>query len=140
MITFLRELSAFYKGNIYTRCLCKNEKELADAVLTFLKKIQGLTDCLLEFEYSLDTKQGNIRTGDIRVTFDNDIYVLQLMVVHSSISFDHGKKSWICKNKKRQNIRQDTLDIASMTKSLFPHMTVTPICVTDEKLVFLDQL
>jgi hypothetical protein len=140
MLTFLLELSAFYKKNLYNRWLCKNEKELAQVVLSFLRKIQCKMDCLIEFEYALDTKQGNIRTGDIRVTFDNDIYVLQVMVVHSSISFDHDKKSWICKNKKRQNIRQDTLDIAYMTKTHFPHMTVTPICVTDEKLVFLDQL
>ena len=140
MITFQHELSLFYKGNVYTQCLCKNEKELAYIVLEFLKKIQGITGCLLEFEYSLDTKQGNTRTGDIRVTFDNDIYILQLMVIHSAMSLDHGKKSWICKNKKRQNIRQDTLDIAYMTKTLFPHMTITPICVTDEKLIFLDQL
>ena len=137
---FVRGLRRYYQKVVTTPYMYKDEQEIATEILRFLKKNQTRYGYLIEYEYPIFPAQINKGIGDIRVTFDNAIFVIELKLIHSNRSYGTGKTERTSRNKKRNKVIQQATYYAKATKKDCPDKSVIPISITDEKFSVHDEI
>ena len=93
IMDFIIELQRYYRKMICknTRYNYQDKKELANEVLSFIKKKQYMYDYVIEYEYTIYPDQENKGIGDIRISFDDVIIVIELKVIHLQEHMDQEK-------------------------------------------------
>ena len=139
---FIIELQRYYRKMICknTRYNYQDEKELANEVLSFIKKKQYVYDYVIEYEYTIYPDQENKGIGDIRISFEDVIIVIELKVIHSTRTYGSGKTERTSRNKKRNKVMQQVRYYAEATKRDNPGKIVIPVSITDEKFVVLPEV
>ena len=117
-----------------------DESEIATQILHFIKEKQVKFDYKIEYEYPIYPQQINKGIGDIRITFNNVVFVIELKVIHSNRSYGTGKTERTSRNKKRNKVVEQSIYYAKATKKDFPHKSVIPISITDERIEVHDEI
>ena len=133
-MVFVYQLKHYYTKTHVSNFMYNDESEIAKQILDFLKKKQHIFNYKIEYEYPIYPNQINKGIGDIRITFNNVIFVIELKVIHSNRSCGSGKTERTSRNKKRNKVIQQAIYYAKATKKDFPNKSVIPISITDEKI------
>ena len=140
-MTFIRDLSLFYKSRDMQKRIYDSEQTLTYEILRFIKNQQHKYNFLIEYEYHIYPQQENKGIGDIRVTFPNNtVIIIELKVIHSVKAFGSSKTSRTSRNKKRNKVIDQAIYYAKATKRDFPHKVVIPVSITDENITIHQEI